>query len=108
MNWKQLYLMAISTAVLFSLPFVTNAQDVLPTDFLVHTLAIKTANGIGSSFLVNHKGKIYLVTAGHVVRGLASADTTVQVLQDGVWRPIHIVKVLHPLSAKADNRRSED
>ena len=102
MNWKKLCLMAFSTAVLFSLPFVANAQDALPIGFLVHTLAIKTANGIGSSFLVNHKGKIYLVTAGHVVRGLASADTPVQVLKDGVWRPIHVVKVLHPPSAKVD------
>ncbi len=73
------------------------AQDAVPSEMLLQrTLFIKVGNMTGTAFKIDHMGKVYLVTARHVVAGLPEIDATIQVRRAGNWENLHTVKTLFP------------
>lgn len=77
-------------------------QDAVPTEILNRTLFIKIGDEGGTAFKIDYHGKIYLVTARHVVEGLPKANATIQVLRADKWEDLHTVKTLFPSSADVD------
>jgi S1-C subfamily serine protease len=65
---------------------------------------MKTADGRGTGtvFSIDHNGKLYLVTARHVVNGLPMRDAHIQVMKSGGWQDYHIARVLFPESNDVD------
>jgi S1-C subfamily serine protease len=78
------------------------AQDGVPDEMLRRTLFIKVGNEGGTAFALDYKGKIYLVTAKHVVAGLSPTGATIQVWQSNRWVDYKTVKILFPPSNDAD------
>jgi trypsin-like peptidase len=78
------------------------AQDAVPDEILQRTLAIQFGNGGGTAFSIDYHGKLYLVTARHVVEGLPESNGTIQILRPDGWKNYHIVKTLFPPSRDAD------
>jgi|ERR1039458_10290934 S1-C subfamily serine protease len=81
---------------------MASAQDAVPTEILQRTLMIRTSTEQGTGFLIDHGGKLYMVTARHVVAGLPSENATLQARHDGQWLDLHASKILYPASAKVD------
>jgi hypothetical protein len=74
----RLLLSAIGTFLTFGtavLPTLTLAQDAVPVEILQRTLYIKVGNIVGTAFKVDYKGRVYLITARHVVTALPAIDT---------------------------------
>jgi Trypsin-like peptidase domain len=79
------------------------AQDAVPREILERTLYIKVGvNVTGTAFKIDYNGKLYWVTARHVVAGLPMSDATIQVQQSGKWVDQKVVKILFPPSESAD------
>jgi S1-C subfamily serine protease len=79
-----------------------SAQDAVPGEILGRTIFIKAGNEAGTAFAVDHQGKIYLVTARHVVAGLPTASATIQVWQTDKWTDYKTVRTLFPPSSQVD------
>jgi hypothetical protein len=94
---------AILVAVWISLAsLAVLAQDAVPTEILQRTLYVKTGDKTGTAFKVDYQGKVYLVTARHVVAGLPVSRATIQVMKSGQWTDVHTVKTLFPPAVSAD------
>jgi S1-C subfamily serine protease len=89
--------------VWFCLTSIVLAQDAVPTEMLLQrTFFIKVGNMTGTAFTVDYQGKLYLVTARHVVAGLPERNATLQVRRANKWEDLHTVKTLFPPSSEAD------
>lgn len=86
----------------FWLASSASAQDAVPTQMLERTWFIKFGNEAGTAFLLDHQGRIYLVTAKHVVAGVPATGATIQVWQSNQWTNYKTVKTLYPPSPKVD------
>jgi len=92
---------AIAAVLLFlSTPLV--AQDAVPVEILQRTLLIKAGNEGATAFAVDYEGKIYLVTARHVVAGLPRTGATIQLGRSDRWEDYHVVRTLLPPSDDVD------
>ena len=89
-------------ALLYSLPGYSVAQDAVPFEILERTLYIRVGNEGGTAFKLDYQGKIYLVTARHVVAGLPSGTATIKVWRTDKWEDYKTLKTLSPLSDDAD------
>jgi S1-C subfamily serine protease len=80
------------------------AQDAVPLEILSRTVFIKQkgSNDGGSAFTLDYKGKLYLVTARHVIEGIAGSGAIIEVRRSDKWEDYHTVKTLYPSSADAD------
>jgi len=80
------------------------AQDAVPGEILSRTVFIKQkgSNGGGSAFTLDYEGKLYLVTARHVIEGIAGSGAIIEVRRSDKWEEYHTVKTLYPSSADAD------
>jgi hypothetical protein len=78
------------------------AQDAVPTEILQRTHLIKVGNELGTAFTIDHKGKVYFVTAKHVAAGLPATNATFQVWRSDKWEDVHTIKTLYPTSADVD------
>jgi S1-C subfamily serine protease len=81
---------------------VAFSQDAVPREILQRTLHVKVPNGEATGFEIDYKGKIYLVTARHVVAGLSTTGVTLQVEQSKKWIDYKTVRTLLPPSDNAD------
>lgn len=83
-----------------------NAQgldhDYMPVEMLYRTLLIKLGNEQGTAFTVEYEGKMYIVTARHVVAGAAARGAVLQVWQEEQWKDYHTVKTIFPSSGDVD------
>ena len=61
----------------------------VPTNILQRTFRIKYGNNIGTCFTVDVDSKQYIVTARHVINGIAKTDT-VALQHDKQWKEISI------------------
>lgn len=64
----------------------------VPSNILQRTFHIKHNDSIGTGFTIDVEGRQYLVTARHVIEGLASGSQ-ISVLRNGAWDSIDIVNV---------------
>jgi hypothetical protein len=101
--WKRVRRAMVAAAAFYSwmVPALF-AQEGVPREILERTIFIKTPNGTGTAFKVDYQGKVYLVTARHLVAGLPIARATIQVRQAEEWKDLHTVRTLFPVSADAD------
>jgi len=97
---RRLALVAFS--IWISLVSVAFSQDAVPVEILQRTIFIKAGNEAGTAFAVDFQGKMYLVTARHVVAGLPESNATIQVWQEGQWKDYHTVKTIFPFSGDVD------
>ena len=89
-------------ALFLSMTSVSFAQDAVPGEILNRTVFIKAGNEAGTAFEVDYQGKIYLVTARHVIAGLPTANATIQVWQSEQWKDYKTVRTLFPASNNVD------
>lgn len=78
------------------------AQDAVPGEILGRTVFIKAGNEFGTAFSIDYQGKLYIVTAKHVVAGLPTTNAIIQVMKSGQWRDIQTVRTLFPPSPEVD------
>ena len=97
---RQLTLLTLVAAVVLS--STAPAQDAVPTEMLNRTIFIKYGSESGTAFTVDFKGKLYLVTAKHVVAGAPAQNATIQVYQQDEWKDYHTVKTIYPSSGDVD------
>lgn len=89
--------------LLFLCPFVAGlAQDAVPAEILQRTVMIRTATEQGTGFLIDYKGKLYMVTARHVLAGQPADKATIQVRRNGEWLSLPPSKILYPKSDEVD------
>ena len=77
-------------------------QDAVPGEMLGRTLPIKVGDTYGTAFALDYGGKLYIVTARHVVAGLPPGKATIQVRKSNNWIDINTVKTLFPKSDAVD------
>jgi hypothetical protein len=101
--WKWLRASGVAAVVLCSLltPVVL-AQDAVPVEILQRTLFVRNGNEGGTAFTVDYQGKVYLITARHVVTGLPVTGATIQVWQTDKWADYKTIKTLFPSSDDVD------
>jgi hypothetical protein len=78
------------------------AQDAVPKEILQRTLFIKAGDEGGTAFQIDRNGKLYLVTARHVVAGLPTTGATIQVWQSDKWADYKTIRTLFPASDDVD------
>ncbi len=78
------------------------AQDAVPGEILSRTRLIAFGNGAGTAFSVDYKGRLYLITARHVVEGMPSGKTKIEIWDKGNWSDYEIVKTIYPESSDVD------
>ncbi len=78
------------------------AQDAVPGEILSRTIFIKGPTEAGTAFSVDYKGKVYLITAKHVVDGLPVQNATIQIWQNEQWKDYHTVRTIFPSSDNVD------
>jgi hypothetical protein len=96
---KTLTLLIISACI--SLVSVALAQDAIPMEILQRTMLIKIGNMYGTAFKIDHEGKIYVVTARHLVAGVPEIKATIQVWEQA-WKDYHTVRTIFPSSPDVD------
>lgn len=95
--------LALIAIVLFlSTASTSLAQDAVPGEILSRTIFIEAGNEAGTAFAVDYKGKLYLVTARHVIAGIPTSNATIQIWQDERWKDYKTVKTLFPASSNVD------
>jgi hypothetical protein len=90
-----------TVAVLILLVSVALAQDAVPAEILQRTLFIKGSE-YGTAFTVDYQGKMFIVTARHVVAGLPESKATIQVWQEDQWKDYHTIRTIFPASSDVD------
>jgi S1-C subfamily serine protease len=93
---------ALLVAAVWYCPVAARAQDAVPAEILARSIFIKVGNEGGTAFTLDYQGKIYLVTARHVVAGVPAENAIIQINKDGQWQDYHTVKTLYPPSGDAD------
>jgi S1-C subfamily serine protease len=84
--------------------FHAHAQDAGPGEMVYRTNFIKKKGGNegGTAFAIDYKGKIYLVTARHVVDGVENSDVTLEMRRSNKWEDYHTLKTIYPSSPDVD------
>jgi hypothetical protein len=95
-------LAAIVFLSLISFLCVASAQDAVPTEILQRTIRIAVGNETGTAFAVDYQGKMYLVTARHVVAGVPDRNAIIKMWQDNQWKDYQTVKTIYPSSDDVD------
>jgi S1-C subfamily serine protease len=93
---------ALAAALYLCVGSAVLAQDAVPAEILSHTRLIKAGDVEGTAFSIDHGGRLYLVTARHLVAGLPESNATIQIRQADEWKDYHTVRTLFPSSAEAD------
>jgi S1-C subfamily serine protease len=78
------------------------AQDAVPGEILQRTIFIKAGNEAGTGFTVDFKGKLYIVTAKHVVAALPTSNGVLQIWRNDQWKDYKTVKTIFPSSSDVD------
>jgi Trypsin-like peptidase domain len=92
-----------SAAIAVLISFISlSAQDAVPREILDRTLFIRNGNIAGTAFKVDYQGKVFLITARHVVAGLPTSKATIQVWQEYIWKDYHTLRTIFPSSAEVD------
>src|ERR1035437_9514469 len=94
----------LAVALWFSLSSPVRAQDAVPVEILNRTLLIKVGNTFGTAFVIDYEGKLYIVTARHVVAGLPEMKATIQIQRSNQWLNINTVRTLFPKSRSEERR----
>ena len=102
--WKPALIVLLALILLSS---NVNAQegvdrDYFPVEMLNRTFFIKSGDVKGTGFSVDYQGKMYIITARHVVAGVPTRDAIIQIWQQEHWQDYHTVKTILPSSDDVD------
>ena len=101
--WHSVITKSIALAFFFfSAPAVLSAQDAVPIEILQRTLMIRVGNQQGTAFIIDFGGKLYLVTARHLISGLPETNANIGVRRAGTWEVLRTVRTLVPASPDVD------
>ena len=95
-------LKAFALAFAFCLALPLFAQDAVPAEILQRTVLIKVGSAYATAFSLDYEGKLYLVTARHVVAALPDTNATLQVKQGDKWAELHTKRTLYPPAKEVD------
>ena len=84
------------------------AQEAVPVEILNRTIFIKVGNEAGSAFTIDYLGKLYLITARHVVSGVPESNAIIQVRRADKWEDYHTLRTLYPASNDAAKSLSSE
>lgn len=74
----------------------------MPQEILKRTLFIAVGDHTGTAFKIDDQGKVYLVTARHMVAGLPTVAATIKVWREDKWEDLKTVRTLFPPSNDVD------
>lgn len=77
-------------------------HDYMPAEMLYRTLRIKLGNEQGTAFSIECDGRMYIVTARHVVAGVARQGAVLQIWQEEQWKNYQTVRTIFPSSDEVD------
>ena len=80
----------------------SRAQDAVPVEIMARTGFIKWGNEAGTSFTIDYQGKLYLITARHVVAGIPDSNAVLQVRDGDKWVEYKTTKTIYPDSPDVD------
>lgn len=89
-------------AICLSLTAETYPQDAVPGEMLMRTMLIDTGTKYGTAFKIDYQGRIYLVTARHMVEGMPTSKATFHVWKENRWQDLTTVRTLFPKSSDVD------
>jgi len=78
------------------------AQEGVPGEILGRTQLVRIGNLDGTAFSIDHNGKLFLITARHMVSGLPITGGNIQIGRNGAWLNYPITKVLFPEAPDVD------
>ncbi len=78
------------------------AQDAVPIEIMARTGFIKWGNEAGTAFTVDYQGRLYLITARHVVAGVPDTNAVLQVRAGDKWVEYKTTKTIYPESPVVD------
>ena len=87
-------------SILMVLPVV--ADDGVPTEILNRTICIGNGPQQATGFFIDHRGKLYLVTARHFATGLPDTNATIKWRKSGSWFDLKTVRTIYPSSSDVD------
>jgi len=96
------YIFLFGVVLSIALPAAVFTQDAVPGEILGRTLLMRVGTLDGTAFTIDYKGKLYLVTARHMVAGLPTNGADIDIERNGVWTKYHITKILFPESNDVD------
>lgn len=77
-------------------------QEGVPVEILQRTIQVKVGNMTATAFTIDHSGKLYLITARHVLAGLPMEGAVIQINQQNQWKDYQTVRTLFPSSPNVD------
>jgi hypothetical protein len=81
--------------VCLQLPITGRAQDAVPTEILGRTVAVRGATEQGTAFAIDYGGKLYEITARHVMAGVADQrPMNVQIRKGSEWLALPVTRIL--------------
>lgn len=103
MNRRRLSSIALLLTVLLSFGSRhIQAQDAVPVELLYRTMLLRTVTEQGTGFAIGYKGKLYIVTARHVVTGVPATGAKLQIRRDGQWLDLFPTAILFPAKQSID------
>jgi S1-C subfamily serine protease len=90
------------TLICLTVAMIASAQEAVPSEILGRTHMIKVGDAQGTGFGVEYKGKLYFVTARHVVADLPTKDAVLEVMKAGTWTKVHTIRTMFPRSPEVD------
>ena len=89
-------------ALVFFTDNSTWAQDAVPSEIMARTQFIRWGAEAGTAFTVEYQGRIYLITAKHVVAGVPDTNATIQVRVGDKWEDYQTTNTIYPSSPNVD------
>ena len=101
---RKLFLAVFATLIGLSATLKSQVldHDYMPAEMLSRTVYIKAGEVMGSAFTIDYQGKMYLVTARHVIASLPMRDAIIQIRQQGEWKNYYTIKTIFPSSDAVD------
>jgi len=88
--------------VCFSFVSAMYSQDAVPVEMLMRTILINNGTKYGTAFKIDYQGRIYLVTAKHMVEGLPITKAKLQMWKENGWQDLPTVRTFFPKSNDVD------
>jgi S1-C subfamily serine protease len=101
MDWLAKLLTCVVALVMFT-DSSTRAQDAVPSEIMARTHFIRWGAEAGTAFTVEYQGKVYLITAKHVVTGIPDRNAVIQVPVGDKWEDYQTTNTVYPSSPDVD------
>jgi S1-C subfamily serine protease len=100
-DWLAKLLTCLVALVIFT-DSSTWAQDAVPTEIMARTQFIRWGAEAGTAFTLGYLGKLYIITAKHVVAGVPDTNAVIQVRVGDRWEDYQTTNTIYPSSPDVD------